>query len=335
MNYKHYIGIDVSKKTLDFAVIRKNEVCFHLQTENNLAGIQLFFKQLKKQNDFALSESVFCMEHTGIYNNHLLDFLYKKKANTSLVAGIEIKHSSGLQRGKNDKVDAIRIATYIYKNREELKLWQPKREIVQQLKHLSVLRSRLINVQKQLKTPLKETNDFINKKSQRQSEQLCKASIKALEKNLKEVNEQINELIQSDAELKRLFSIITSINGLGIVTATEIIISTNEFKDINCAKKFACYSGIAPFEHRSGTSIRGRSRVSQMGNKSVKTLLHLSAMTAIMYNEELKSYYQRKVEEGKNKMSIINAVRNKLVHRIFACVKQNRPYEKIFSYSLV
>ncbi len=324
MNYKQFIGIDISKQWLDFAVVELHQVVFHFQTENTIQGVQSFMKQLKGKISFDLKSVLFCMEHTGIYNAHLLDYLYKKHANVCLESGIQIKQSSGLQRGKNDKVDAIRIAQYAYKNREELKLWEPKREIVQQLKHLTTLRSRLVGVLKQLKTPLKEAGEFVAKKIKNNSETLCESTVNALEKDIKAVEQNIQKVINSDSELNRLFSIITSIKGVGAVTASEVIITTNEFKDITSPKKFACYSGVAPFEHQSGSSIRGKTRVSKMGNKSVKTLLHLAALVASSYDEELKCYYQRKVNEGKNKMLVLNAIRNKLIHRIFACVKQNR-----------
>lgn len=334
MNYKQFIGIDVSKLWLDFAVIEQNNLVFHLRVENSLKGIQSFMKNLKGQIDFDLSYTVFCMEHTGIYNNHLLDFLYKKKVNICLESGIQIKQSSGLQRGKNDKVDAIRIAQYAYKNREELKLWEPKREIIQQLKHLTTLRSRLVGVLKQLKTPLKESSEFVTDKVLRTSIDLCKRAINSTEKDLEEVEKNIKLVVESDGELQRLFNIITSIKGIGKVTACEIIITTNEFKDITTAKKFACYSGVAPFEHSSGSSIRGKTRVSKMGNKSVKTLLHLAALAASSFDDQLKYYYQRKVAEGKNKMSILNAIRNKLIRRIFACVNQNRLFINNYQHAL-
>src|SRR4249920_3702913 len=105
MDYKHFIGIDVSKQWLDFAVVEQNKILFHLQTDNTLAGIQTFMKQLKKEKNYDLKSAVFCMEHTGIYNNHLLNYLHKKEADIWLESGLQIKKSSGLQRGKNDKVD--------------------------------------------------------------------------------------------------------------------------------------------------------------------------------------------------------------------------------------
>ena len=138
-------------------------------------------------------------------------------------------------------------------------------------------------------------------------------------------------MINQDPELKRLFGLITSVNGVGKVTATQIILTTNEFKDIKEAKKFACYAGVAPFIKESGMH-KGKARVSHMANKKLKTLLHLAAMVAIQHNQELKVYYDRKVnQEKKNKMSVINAIRNKLILRIFACVKQDRMYEKNYS----
>jgi transposase len=336
MNYTHFIGIDVSKLWLDFAVVHQNQLLFHLRTENSIAGVQSFVKQLKKAiSDYDLNTYIFCMEHTGIYNNHLLNYLYKKQANIWLESGLHIKQSSGLQRGKNDKVDAKRIAMYAYKNRDEVKLWKPRRDVVEQLKHLTVLRTRLVNVSKQIKTPLKESGSFISKKINYTSTQLCKNTIKSVQKDLEAVEQKIQLVIKSYPELNRLFNIITSIVGIGPVTATEIIITTNEFKDISCAKKFACYSGVAPYDYGSGTSIRGKTRVSHMANKNIKTLLHMAALVATSFNQEMKTYYERKAAEGKNKMLILNAVRNKLVLRIFACVKQNRMFINNYQYSLV
>lgn len=333
MDYQFFIGIDVSKGTLDFAVLTGREKQFQLQTTNDLAGIRQFWKQLKEQPSFTLGQAVFCMEHTGIYNQHLLNFLYSKKAAVCLESAIHIKRSVGLQRGKNDQVDACRIAQYTYKNREALRLWQPKRQAIIQLKELAGLRSRLLNAKKQLTIPAKETALF-NKELAQQTVKLCKASADALASDLKKVEAAIGKLVAADEDLKRLFDIVTSVEGVGKVTATAMIICTNEFKDIDNPSKFACYSGIAPFEHSSGSSIRGRHRVSHQANKPMKTLLHMAAMVAICYNQDMKAFYKRKVEQNKNKMSVINAVRNKLVHRVFACVNENRLYQKNYQVML-
>lgn len=333
MNYHFFIGIDVSKNTLDFTLLTGKEKQFQLQTSNDLPGIRQFWKQLKAQHSFVLDKAVFCLEHTGIYNQHLLSFLYGKKASVCLESAVHIKRSAGLQRGKNDQVDAFRIAQYAYKNRETLRLWQPRREAITQLKELAALRTRLLNAKKQLSVPVKETTLF-DKTLAKQTQKLCKASVDILADDLKKVEAAIDQIITSDDHLKRLFSIVTSIDGIGKITAAAMIVCTNEFKDISDPAKFACYSGVAPFEHTSGSSLRGRSRVSHQANKPMKALLHLAAMVAICYNDDLKNYYQRKLELNKNKMSIINAVRNKLIHRIFACVREDRLYEKNYQSPL-
>jgi transposase len=331
MEFTYFIGCDVSKNELDFAVMQGKQLLFHKEIANEPSAIQAFVQELKKLNGFELAKAVFCMEHTGIYNNHLLLYLHKSKANVCLEAATQIKNSLGNIRGKNDKIDAIRIAEYAYKNREELRLWQPKREVIQNLSYLAATRTRLLGVQKQLKAPLKEGNDFVSKSTVNQMGKICQRTLNSIEADLKKVNDAIDTLIASDEELKRLFSIITSVNGIGVVTATQIVITTNEFKDIKDPKKFACYAGVAPFTKESGL-FKGKARVSHMANKKVKTLLHMSALTAISYNPDMKKYYERKVnEEKKNKMLVINAVRNKLILHVFACVNQNRKYEKNYT----
>lgn len=335
MNYKYYVGIDISKNTLDMTVLREKEVVLQVQTGNDLIGIQTFIRQLKQQTKCSrLNEVLFCMEHTGIYNQHLLQFLLRHQASICLETAVQIKLSSGLQRGKNDKIDSVRIAQYAYKNRDGIKLWEPKREVLQKLKHHAALRSRLLNAKKQLTVAYKEIAGF-DKKAGLEMRRLSKASIAALESDVAKTEKAMEQLIQADEHLRQLFSIVTSVQGIGKVTATEIIVATNEFKDISDPKKFACYAGVVPFEHQSGSSLRGKARVSHKANKTMKSLLHMSAMTAICYNDDMRKYYERKLEEKKNKMSIINAVRNKLIHRIFACVRNNKKYEKNLSPALV
>src|SRR5882757_2154104 len=141
MEFEFFIGIDVSKNELDFAVQQGGRLLFHREIANVPAAINAFLKDLCKLSGFSLNKAIFCMEHTGIYNNHSLNCLYKKKANICLEAATQIRNSLGNIRGKNDKIDAIRIASYTHDKRDKLRLWVPKREIVQQLAHLSATRS--------------------------------------------------------------------------------------------------------------------------------------------------------------------------------------------------
>jgi transposase len=327
-NYAFFIGIDISKETLDFALIVQNVVIFHLKVTNDKLGIELFIKQVKKQDkSFSFENSLFCMEHTGIYNNPLLNYLYQKHADVWLEQATQIKASMGVSREKNDKIDSQKIGVYAYKNREDVKLWTPKRPVIVQLDRLTALRERLVKTLKVLKTPLSDAKKLVDKKMLNSETALCKSSMDALKEDLKAVEKKIKELIDNDPQLKELFDIVDSVKGIGSVIATEVLITTNEFKDITDPKKYACYSGFAPFEHSSG-KYKGKSKVSNKANKKVKALFHNGAMSAIQHCKEIKEYYQRKVSEGKNEMLVINNVCNKLVHRIFACVSRREKYNE-------
>ncbi|MDO1449173.1 IS110 family transposase [Rhodocytophaga aerolata] len=328
----YFIGIDISKQTLDFSLVQMGNQLFHLTTANNPKGIACFIKKLKDLPGFEIKQALFCMEHTGIYNHFLLEALTSLQANICLQAAIQIKYSLGLQRGKNDKIDAKRIALYAYLKRDTLELWQPPRPVMKRLKYLVALRNRLIRANHQLKTALAETAHFSDKTSIKELATLCKSSLLSLAKDEKKATKAIEAIIKSDQKLNHLFTLITSVKGVGQITATQIILSTNEFNDIKEGKKFAAYAGVVPYEHSSGSSIRGKNRTSKMANQSMKTLLHMAALCAIVHCSELKAYYERKVGEGKNKMAVINAVRNKLVLRIFACVKNNRQYSAEYLY---
>lgn len=274
------------------------------------------------------------MEHTGIYNNPLLKALHEQSAPIWVERAAHIQESMGLTRGKTDQIDARRIALFAYKNRDEVRLWKPKRAVLAQLDRLTAQRARLVKVIKMLQTPLTDSEGFIDKADYKADQQVCRASLKALRTDLKTADKAITELAQQDPELKRLFERVSSVVGISQTTAAEIILATNEFQDITDPKKFACYAGVVPFERSSGQK-KGRPQVSNMANKKVKSLLHLGAMSAIQHCAQLKAYYQRKVKEGKNKMLVLNNVRNKLVLRVFACVREDRNYDKKYVPALV
>jgi transposase len=334
-SWKNFIGVDVSKKTLDICLLDADgQVLNNSQIVNWKKSMSEHFDAL--QNDFGLdlSSTLVCLEHTGIYSNILLEFLSSVQASVCVEMALRIKRSQGIQRGKSDRVDALRIAEYAQVHHRKLRLWTPTRTEVKQLKALTVLRERLIRVMKQLGVPLKENENFMEKGIQKELKSTCAATLKSAEKDLKKVNLKINQLIGKDEKMRMQVKLLTSVTGIGREIATHMIIATNEFQVIREAKKFACYAGVAPFEHRSGTSIKGKPRVSKLANMDMKKMLYLGATSAIQYSPEMKLYYERKVTEGKKPMSVINAVGNKLISRAFVCINQNRPYEKMYKHTL-
>lgn len=326
--YTYFIGIDISKNELDYAIIHEKKLLFHRECENKPDAILAFVKELKTLPRFTITKALFCMEDTGIYGNHLFNSLRKLKANIVVENAYHLKHSSGITRGKDDKLDSIRIAQYAEKNNSELKLRTPSRPVVDQLTHLFTIRNRLLGLSMMLLNPLKEQKGFVKKQLQNIGEKTCKRSEDAVKSDLADVNLAIVQLIDADENLRKLKTLITSVPNVGPVTAIAIIICTGEFKDIKDPKKFACYAGVAPFKNESG-KMRRKSKISHIANRKMKTLLHNCAIAALRWDKELKAYYERKtIKEGKAKMSVINAIRNKLILRVFACVNQDRCYVK-------
>lgn len=325
--YKYFFGVDVSKQTLDATFLKGNELAVHHRFTNDETGMEQLLQWLKElEADF--SSALFCMEATGLYCFVLTEFLARNGIDTWIEHAAQIKRSAALDRGKNDKVDSKRIALYASKNLDRLRLWKPTSLTLQKIKHLSALRERLVDTKKRLTTPLKEFEEAGNMQMARLLQKSIKATVSALDKDLKNIEAKIIEIVNEDENLKRLFSIITSVVGIGFVTAINLLIYTNGFTQLRDARKLACYCGVAPFEYSSGTSIRGKTRVHFMANKKLKCNLHMACLSAVKLDGDLKAYYERKIAEGKNKLSVLNAVKNKLLARVVAVVNNNRDYVK-------
>jgi transposase len=333
METLYFLGIDISKKKLDAALTIDGKHFHQVQFENLSKSIESFFKDLKKQLS-SLSKLIVCLEHTGIYCQPLLDFLVKNNIQVCLEPALQIKQSQGMIRGKTDQVDSRRIALYAFKNRENLTFWKPQRHCIQKLKALLVTRERLVKMKVQLEVPINEYEEFIEPSIRKDVVKHCRKTLNAVQSDIDKIEQAIDHLVKEDSQLANQCALATSVPGIGKITALNVIISTGEFNKIREAKKLACYAGVAPFEHSSGSSIRGKTRVSKMANMTLKRLFHLAAMSAIRCCDELKAFYKRKLEAGKNKMSVINAVRNKLISRIYACINNNRKYQKIYQNPL-
>lgn len=334
MDFCYFIGIDIAKDTLDWAVYTQQGGQFSTHLPNTVVGIKAALAEFKALPGWNPKQAVFCMEHTGIYNARLLELLFELKLPIWLESSLQIKQAGGMQRGKTDQVDAQRIAQYAYRFRDQMRLWQPPREVMQKLTFLSNTRQRLNQAYNLLAVPVAEQVTFVNRSRQKALKGNVKKSLMALKEEQKAVELQITQLIETDARLKELFDLMVSVPGIGPVIATELLITTNEMQTISDPKKLACHAGVAPFEYRSGSSIRGKTRVSHQARKRLKSLIHMGSMSAIQVKGDLQDYYQRKIKEGKHTMLVLNAVRNKLIHRVCAVVRRGEKYDKSYTLAL-
>lgn len=324
--YEHFFGVDVSKKTVDITHVT-NQQFTHRQFTNDTQGMEqltCWFKELTLE----FNKVLFCMEATGLYCFTLTHFLASHSIDTWIEHAAQIKKSTALARGKNDKVDSHRIAVYATKNLDRLRLWKPVNATLEKIRHLASLRDRLVETKKRLATPIKEFEDVGNLAMAKLLTKSIKSSLNAIDKDLKNVESKIIDIINEDENIKFLYKLITSVVGIGFVTAINLIVHTNGFTILKDTRKLACYCGVAPFEYSSGSSIRGRTKVHYMANKKLKCNLHMASLTAVKLDGDLKAYYERKVGEGKSKMSVLNAVKNKLLARVIAVVNKQELYVK-------
>ena len=324
--YENFIGIDVSKETIDVSIfVGEQKKLQYKQFSNDDAGFGSMDKWFKKQEGFNYPLTLACMEHTGIYTRLVQKHLLSKGANVWLESSLQIKRSLGLNRGKTDKIDSKRIAEYACRFSDKADLSGCYSKNMQKLKDLLSSRERLIKALKSIVVTIKELKK-IDKEQGMEIEMLNLSAIRGLKQSIKEVEKTIEEVIKADPQLKEMFNLATSIPGVGKILTIKLLVYTHAFTKFESARQLACYCGVAPFEHRSGTSIHGRTGVSKFANNDLKCTLHLAALSSIQHNPELKKYYERKVEEGKSKMSTINAVRNKLLSRIVAVINRRTPY---------
>lgn len=309
---KEILGVDISKKTFD--VMDTNGL--HSTYSNDPSGFSKFRKVLG-------SKSLVVMEATGYYHYRLAQYLSSDGIGCAVVNPLSIKRfiQMKLARVKTDKADAAAICAYGQIN--ELPLYNSlKCQQAACLQIFSLLNSyekkhtaikNKLHGERTLGKPSKDVYHSLNRTSK-----FLKAEIKHLEGKLL-------DLIKS--EHQEQLAHLKSIPGIGIKTALFLIVVTDGFSKFENASQLCSYAGITPTERSSGTSVRGRSRISKVGNKRLRNLLFLCSFSACKHNKACKAQYDRIVDKGKSKKLALLAVSNKLLRQAFAVATSNLPYD--------
>lgn len=319
--FSFFTGIDVSKLWLDIAVINPaGGLVYQTRINNNVKDIRSFLKALKSLLKTELTEHLFCMEHTGKYGKAFLDTSVLLKVKVWVELPIQIKRSQGLVRGKTDQWDAVRIAKYAHRFADKAVFWKPVDKTIQDIKDLQVKRSQLVKAHSQL---IQENK----------SDPIFRKPLLALKQAIKDIELKMEKLLEKNEVACHQYDLLKTVPGIGKQTAMALIVVTNGFTRLTESRKLSCYAGLAPFPYSSGSSVKGRTKISKMGDMKLKVLLNLSAWNAIRSVTAFKDYFNRKVREGKHKMSVINAVRNKLLALALAVIKRDSPFTKEYSFT--
>lgn len=325
MKITEILGVDVSKSSLD-CFLYSSQLSLETVT-NNEKGFKSIAKWLKKQVGKDLAGLMVVMEHTGVYTWQLEQFLNNQTIAYVKRPALDIKRSVGMVRGKSDKVDARFISKYGWMRKEELKPAIPLSQRQVNLQQLMTYRDKLVADKASYQSRLKELSEQMGVHLNEKMEASAKYVMEVLTVEIKEIEAAIKKLIEQDEELKTNYELVISVVGIGFATAVHVLIATENFTCFTDPRKFNCYCGVAPFEHTSGSSIRGKTRVSHLANKKLKSLLTMAAISAVRFDPQLKAKYEQKIQEGKAKMSALNIIRAKLIERIFAVIRKQTKYE--------
>ncbi len=313
--YSEIYGIDISKDVFD---VYGSETG-HNQFKNNEQDFKNFLKNLPK-------EALVVMEATGYYHYCLAQYLHNKGVLVSVVNPLSVKRfiQMKLAKVKTDKSDAKAICEYGQMNAIPL------------YNALSEVQAECLQLFRLLDSYLKHRTATKNKlKGEEVLGVPSKFVYRSLKRNLKHLNKEVEslelrllELVKQDQQHQ--LTLLKSIPGMGVKTALFLIVATDGFTKFESAKQLCSYVGVTPTIRESGSSVRGRSRISKVGNKKLRNLLFLCAFSACKHNKGCRELYERIVAKGKSKKLALIAVSNKLLKQAFAIAKSELPYDENF-----
>jgi len=322
---KYFIGLDISADDFSASCITTpDNIIFSAQKfQNNLDGFSEFFAFLLSR-EIKPTETIVCMESTGVYCEGIAYFLYSKGFNVSIEAPHKVKQKIKDTPRKNDFIDSLAIAEYSYRYLDKLPIWRPQVEILQQLKTLLSTREHLVtqktaseSVLKTLKRKYIQTPLAL---------EIYEENIKKFNEQIKQIDKEIKALIEKDDNFKIKIDLAMSVPGIGLLLATNLLVLTDGFTKHLNYKEIASYVGICPYEQISGRTLHKKPRSKRYGPSRLRKLLYLAALSVVTHNLNFRKYYLRKVEEGKSKRLVLNNIENKLLKIIFAVIKSGTKY---------
>lgn len=313
--YKETYGVDISKDVFD--VHGSNQG--HKQYRNDETGFKKFLGELSKG-------SLVVMEATGYYHYRLAQFLYKKDVMVSVVNPLSIKRfiQMKLAKVKTDKSDAKAICEYALVNEVSLynALTDTQSECLQLFRLLDTYLKQRTATKNKIhgEAVLGVPSKFVHRSLVRNKKQL--------DKEVEAIESKILSLVKENQHEQ--LTLLTSIPGIGQKTALFLIVVTDGFNKFETASQLCSYVGITPTVRESGSSVRGRARISKVGNRKLRNLLFLCAFNACKHNRACRAVYERITNKGKSKKLALMAVANKLLKQSFAIAKSRRPYDETY-----
>lgn len=325
----YYIGLDIACDDLVASIYACPEkpILTKEAIENNPDGFSALVSWLKEQG-IDSSNSVICMEATGVYSEACAHYLSASGFRVSVEPPLKVKRAFDPVGHKTDPIDSRQIAEYAYRFSDELRFWQPKQEIVEKIKQLLTAREQFVKQSTAIQNSTKAYEKHIVKVPLIINAH--QETLKELKKHIKAIDKELDRLIRQNPIISKITGQLKSIPGVGLLLASDLIAITGAFNDISCHKTLAAFLGICPYQHQSGKSVYRQPHMRNFGPKYARKLLMLAARSCATHNIEFRKYYMRKLAEGKAKQLVLNNISNKIVKIACALVKNNAQYNETY-----
>ena len=313
------IGIDISKDSFD-VVLRGMGGERHRVFSNDQKGFTSLAGWVEKQPERVVH---ICMEATGSYWEGLAEYLYQGDYTLSVVNPYQIKRYADhlLNRNKTDKADASLIAEFCEKDRDRLRVWKPFSPEIKALRSMGRRLDELQDMKQQEQNRLKSgVRDLVVIES-------LQENIKQLKNQIKALMKKIQEHVKQHPELREQQRLLTSIPGIGKLTAIKLMAEIGDIRDFSSASQLAAYAGLAPKQFRSGSSVHKQTRISKQGRTELRRCLYMPAVVASEHNPIVMDLKRRMLASGHVMMEVIVAAMNKLLHLVYGVLKSGKPFD--------
>lgn len=320
--WKFFIGIDIASATFTAAVGTSpwQVVLEPREFSNNLEGFRSLLDWLAEQR-LPFKRMVACMESTGVYGEALAHFLVAHKLAVSIEPPLKVKRAFETSGPKTDAADSRQIAEYAYRFADELQLWQPKGEVLEQIQVLLATREQLVRQ----RTTNKNLLATLERKVVRTpaAERAHQQTIVFLNKEIKQVEKELARRIDDDPDLRQRLRLLLSIPGVGLLLGSHLLLLSQRTSD---PRQLAAHLGVAPHAHRSGSSVYGLTQSRHYGPSAPRKLLYLAACSLRTHNEAFRHYFLRKCAEGKPPRLVLNNIQNRLLKIASAVLRNEQPF---------
>ena len=330
---KIQVGIDISKEKCNLCYRSGLEVVREEECANEVKTLKKAIRAASKALCIKAEEFLVCAEYTGRYIYPLTIACQELDVFLWLDDPTRIKNSMGLVRGKNDAVDAARIAEYAFRYADKAVRYAVPDAALSSMKSLLSDREFLLVDRKRYQAQLSDQKRYMAPGDYRRKSARWKNVIRTIDEQITSIDAEIDALITADPELTRQKELLVSIDGIGERIAVNMIAITGGFTRFRNARQFCSFAGLSPYRYESGSSVRSKAKTSKRSNQTMKALLHLSAVCVAthMKSSEYKEYYERKLKEGKHVMCVLNVIRAKLVHRMFSVIRRDAEYVRHYN----